>query len=168
MLRKGLTILLSILIFLTAAGCSRSGEVVSGEVFYSIKEYIKKNNGKCEVFSAPTDVKLNEHDVVIPDIFVVCNPDKLDDQKCNGAPDWIIEIVSPSNASRDYTDKLKLYLSAGVKEYWIIDPMNERIVAYKFETASVVEVYTFDDNIPVGIYSENSSPLSICINKPAE
>ncbi|MBQ8781525.1 MAG: Uma2 family endonuclease [Oscillospiraceae bacterium] len=138
---------------------------LSGEVFYSIREHIRKNNGRCEVFSAPTDVKLDSNTIVIPDIFVVCDPGKLDEQKCNGAPDWVIEIVSPSNASRDYADKLKIYRSAGVREYWIIDPMNEKIVAYRFETTSVVEVYTFDDDIPVGIYSESSAPLSICINK---
>lgn len=138
---------------------------LSGEVFYSIREHIKKNKGKCEVFSAPTDVKLDSGNIVVPDIFVACNPENFDEQKYNGAPDWIIEIASPSNASRDYADKLHLYRKAGVREYWIIDPMNEKIVAYRFKTTSVVEVYTFDDDIPVGIYSESPAPLSICINK---
>lgn len=138
---------------------------MSGEISYKVRDYIKKNNGKCEVFSAPTDVKINDDAVVVPDIFVACDPEKFDEQKYNGAPDWVIEIVSPSNASRDYADKLQLYRNAGVREYWIIDPMNEKIVTYRFETSSVVEVYTFEDEIPVGIYSENSDPLFICLNE---
>ena len=125
--------------------------------------YINKNHGKCEAFEAPTDVKLNEKTVVIPDIFVACDPDNFDDQQYNGAPDWIIEIVSPSNAVHDFKDKLFLYKSSGVREYWIIDPMNEKVLVYRFGNSNVTEFYTFDDTITVGIYSENSETLDICI-----
>lgn len=100
----------------------------SEEVFYSIREHIRKNNGRCEVISALTDVRLDSNTIVVPDIFVLCAPDKLDEQKCSGAPDWVIEIVSPSNASRDYADKLHLYRKAGVREYRIIEPMNEKLL----------------------------------------
>jgi len=136
---------------------------ISGRLSTFIRNYINKNHGKCEAFEAPTDVKLNEKTVVIPDIFVACDPDNFDDQQYNGAPDWIVEIVSPSNAVHDFKDKLFLYKSSGVREYWIIDPMNEKVLVYRFGNSNVTEFYTFDDTITVGIFSENSETLDICI-----
>ena len=73
---------------------------ISARVTNFITNYINKNKGKCEVFNAPTDVKLNDDTIVIPDIFVACKPENFDEQKYNGAPDWIIEIVSPNNSER--------------------------------------------------------------------
>lgn len=137
---------------------------ISGDIFFQIKNYINKNGGKCQVFEAPTDVKLNENTVVIPDIFVACNPDNFDEQQYNGAPDLIIEIVSPSNSERDYKDKLYLYKNTGVKEYWIIDPVSQRIIVYKFGETNITEFYTFDDEISVGIYHGNNESLVIRIN----
>ena len=63
-----------------------------------------------------------------PDISVICDPDKLDDRGCKGAPDWVIEIVSPSSKKMDYLLKLLKYHSCGVKEYWIVDPERRKIV----------------------------------------
>lgn len=137
---------------------------ISARVTNSILNYINKNNGRCEVFNAPTDVKLNDNTIVIPDIFVACNPDNFDEQKYNGAPDWIIEIVSPSNSERDYKDKLLLYKHAGVKEYWIIDPMLQKVIVYLFGKTNIAEFYNFDDSITVALYKDNKEPLSICIN----
>ena len=93
----------------------------------------------CEVFSAPFDVRLpepNEKDedtknVVQPDMIVVCDASKLDEKGCQGAPDLIIEIVSPSSASIDNIKKLKLYEKNGVKEYWIVDPIYKIVTIYK-------------------------------------
>ncbi|MBQ2823657.1 MAG: Uma2 family endonuclease [Oscillospiraceae bacterium] len=138
---------------------------IAGEIFYTIKDYIKKNNGKCRTFSAPTDVKINDFTIVIPDIFVACNPDKFDEQKYNGAPDWVIEIVSPGNYAHDYKDKLLLYKNAGVREYWIIDPEEEKVLVYLFGTPNTTEFYSFDDEISAGIYRENDTPLLICVNE---
>lgn len=137
---------------------------ISGDIFYTIKGYIKGNNGKCKVFEAPTDVKLNDDTIVIPDIFVACNPDNFDEQKYNGAPDWIIEIVSPGNSEHDYKDKLLLYKTNGVKEYWIIDPTNEKVLVYLFGNTNIAEFYTFDDIITVGLYRDNKNPLTIRIS----
>ena len=138
---------------------------ISGRLSTFIRNYVDRNHGKCETFEAPTDVKLNEKTLVVPDIFVACDPDKFDEQQYNGAPDWIIEIVSPSNAVHDFKDKLFLYKSSGVREYWIIDPMNEKVLVYRFGNSNVTEFYTFDDDIIVGIYSDKEEPLIICINK---
>lgn len=80
------------------------------------------------MYPAPFAVKLNKNNQTIaePDISVICDQNKLTDRGCTGAPDWIIEIVSPSNASHDYIRKLNLYADAGVREYWIVDPARER------------------------------------------
>lgn len=119
-------------------------ELIDGEIYYmappswthqkismflsnEISAYIKKNSGGCEVLAAPFAVFLNNDDETYlePDISVICDRVKLDEDGCHGAPDWIIEIVSPSSKSRDYMKKMFLYNAAGVREYWIVDP--ERI-----------------------------------------
>ncbi len=93
-------------------------------------------NTKCEVYSAPFDVRLPKngekdddkiYNVVQPDIVVVCDPDKLDEKGCIGAPDLIVEILSPSTSKRDIKDKYRLYEKSGVKEYWIAYPEQKNI-----------------------------------------
>lgn len=88
-----------------------------------------------------------------PDISVICDKNKLTDEGCMGAPDWIIEIVSPSSHTMDYMKKLLKYGTAGVREYWIVDPTKERITVYNFENESAEE-YTFSDKIKTGIYED--------------
>ena len=104
---------------------------------WKIRDYIYSGNGKCEVFAAPFDVQLDKDDytLVQPDISVICDKDKLSNGKrCVGAPAWVIEIVSPSSDTIDYKVKLFKYRTAGVREYWIIDPEEERILTYYFQT----------------------------------
>lgn len=94
----------------------------------------------CEMFTAPFDVRLplppkkvkgNKIDTVVqPDIVVICDPAKLDEQGCIGAPDIVIEILSPGNTRREMKDKLELYQNAGVPEYWVVDPEHEFIIIY--------------------------------------
>lgn len=102
-----------------------------------INLYFRKKQGKCEVFPAPFAVFLDEkgEKYVEPDISVICSPEKVDDSGCHGAPDWIIEIVSPSSRSMDYYLKLAEYKKAGVKEYWIVDPAKETILIYSMESS---------------------------------
>ena len=127
----------------------------------SIADYIDSNHGSCEVDIAPFAVFLNADDknYVEPDISVVCDPNKLNDKGCVGAPDWIIEIVSPGSRHMDYFTKLFKYRTAGVREYWIIDPDKDRVTVYNFEADSMEE-YSFSDNIPSGIYPGFSLNLS--------
>ncbi len=97
----------------------------------------------------------DDRNVVEPDISVICDPDKLTDQGCAGAPDWIVEIVSPSNSSHDYIRKLNLYADAGVREYWIVNPIKETIFVYHLEeTKFEAAAYTFQDKIKVNIYDD--------------
>ena len=96
------------------------------------------NNQPCEVYYAPFDVRLPEgdeadedvDDVVQPDISVVCDPRKLDRRGCRGAPDLVVEILSPSTAARDCILKRRLYERHGVREYWIVDPENRLVTQY--------------------------------------
>ena len=132
-------------------------QAISGELHLVIGNYIKGKGGKCRIFAAPFDVQLNEKEdtVLEPDLTVICDRGKITRHGCVGAPDWIIEIVSPSNSRHDYITKLGLYSDAGVKEYWIVDAERQRISVYNFEiTVLIANVYTFDAPIKVGIYED--------------
>ena len=121
-----------------------------------IADYIDQNNGNCKVYIAPYAVFLNEDDknYVEPDISVICDKNKLDDRGCNGAPDWIIEIVSPSSQRMDYFVKLFKYKTAGVREYWIVNPSKQTVQVYSFEGDENSMQFSFDEEISVGIYAD--------------
>lgn len=116
-----------------------------------LRQFVKQNGGGCKPFAAPMDVKLDDLNVVQPDVFVTCDPNKLTEQHLNGAPDFVAEIVS-SNRSDDFDRKLWLYRRSGVREYWIIDPRSERVFAYFFEQDSAPSIYDFRTPIPVQIW----------------
>ena len=119
-----------------------------------IRDYIKINHGSCKVYPAPFAVFLNKDNktYVEPDISVICDKSKLDDSGCNGAPDWIIEVVSPGTKRMDYGIKLFKYRTAGVREYWIVNPLNRTVNVYDLITNELTDLYSFDDDIPVCIY----------------
>ena len=130
-----------------------------------IRNYIKANNGSCEVYPAPFDVILKNDDEIIedckniiqPDISVICDKNKLTDKGCTGSPDMIVEVVSPYNPNNDFIRKLNLYDKYKVKEYWIVNPMKKNILIYKLdekERYGMPDIYTFEDKVPVGIYDD--------------
>lgn len=146
-------------------------ELIDGQIYYmappvrkhqeilsflhaTIYNYITQNKGGCKVYPAPFAVFLFADDTkyLEPDISVICNKDKLDDHGCNGAPDWIIEIVSPISRPMDYYTKLSLYRSAGVREYWIVDPMKQTVLVYDMEHTADPASYSFNDMIKVNIF----------------
>lgn len=140
----------------------RHQELVS-EFTQVIGQYIKSHKGNCKVYPAPFAVNLNADDktYVEPDISVICDKNKLTDRGCSGAPDFIIEIVSPSSRKMDYGKKMILYSDAGVREYWIVDPMKERTTVYSFEKDEAAPMITpFSQPLTVGIYED----LSITID----
>jgi Uma2 family endonuclease len=105
----------------------RKHQEVSAELFIQLKNHI--NNSKCKAYFAPFDVRLpiskdekKTETVVQPDICIICNPEILDEKGCNGAPDLIVEILSPSTSEKDATIKFDLYEEVGVKEYWMVYP----------------------------------------------
>ena len=121
-----------------------------------IRIYIKNHHGSCEVFPAPFAVFLNQdnYNYVEPDISIICDPNKMNDRGCNGAPDFIIEIVSPSSQRMDYLTKLFKYRTAGVREYWIVNPMTRIVQVYCFGEPEDSTQYSFDEEISVGIYND--------------
>ena len=106
------------------------------------------------MFAAPFAVFLNKdiHNYLEPDISVICDKEKLDEKGYHGAPDWVIEITSPSDPQRDYGIKLFKYRNTGVREYWIVNPQKHTVTVFDFETEKRSNQYSFDDNIPVCIY----------------
>lgn len=145
-------------------------ELIDGKIYYmappstkhqrllnyiitEINLHIRENDGDCEVFPAPFAVFLdgNDKNYVEPDISVVCDRDKITDYGCNGAPDWVIEIVSPSSRKMDYFKKLFKYRTSGVREYWVVDAEKELVTVYDF-VHDDMEEYSFGADVPVGIY----------------
>ena len=144
--------------FYYMASPSRIHQEILMELSATIRDYIRSKKRDCKVYPAPFAVKLsadNDKTIVEPDISVICDKSKLTDRGCSGAPDWIIEIISPSTASHDYVRKLNLYLDAGVKEYWIVDPADKSIYVYFLEKDHFkARHYTFQDQVKAGIYDD--------------
>ena len=139
------------------ASPSQIHQTILTELLVSIRNYLRKKGGDCQVFPAPFDVKLSDRplNIVQPDLMVVCDKDKLDGKRCNGAPDFIIEIVSPSNPADDYIRKLYHYQNAGVREYWIVDPRTEKVIVYHLEQPDFqMASYTFQDKIQANIWED--------------
>lgn len=143
------------------APATRNHQRIVGELFATIREHIRRNNGKGEVDIAPFGVFIDADDksYLEPDISVILDENKLDDKGCNGAPDWIIEVVSPASRRIDYTTKLFKYRLAGVREYWLVDPEKNRVMVYNFSQDDMNE-YSFTEDIPAGIYTDFSIRMS--------
>lgn len=131
---------------------SATHQDVAGFIYSEFRQYFKNGEGRCKAFIAPFAVFLNEKDnYVEPDVTVICKEDKFDEKGCHGAPDLVVEIVSPGSVRMDYVLKLFKYRTYGVREYWIVDPDKSRVQVYDLEHDDMKE-YTFSDVIPVGIY----------------
>ncbi|MEW6482853.1 MAG: Uma2 family endonuclease [bacterium] len=141
---------------------SRRHQEVVGNIFTEFHNYLK--NKPCEVYLAPFDVRLPKADeaeeeietVVQPDIVVVCERNKLDDRGCIGAPDIIIEILSPYTAKKDLITKYHLYERHKVKQYWIFDPATEEVVIFKLKQDKYgePEEYKKQERIKVDIFED--------------
>ena len=133
-----------------------SHQVIVGRVFRQLSDFLEKH--QCNVFIAPVSVRLNadnKDDVVVePDILIVCDESKLADGKgVVGAPDFIVEVLSPSTAAHDWKTKYGLYQKYGVKEYWIADPGNRMLAVNILENDNyVTQVYTNEEtDVPVSV-----------------
>lgn len=131
---------------------------ISWKLHQEIGNYIRSQGGNCDVYAAPFAVFLNQDDknYVEPDLSVICDRRKINDIGCLGAPDWIIEIVSQSTQQMDYGIKLFKYRTAGVREYWIVNPLKKTVTVYDFEQEERTRQYSFDEVIPVCIYKDFS------------
>lgn len=139
---------------------------ITGFLFTEISVYLKAREPQCRVMSAPFAVffKNMGGTCVQPDIVVVQDEGKLDEDGCHGAPDWVIEVVSASSRESDYGKKLGIYINAGVREYWIVDSEKKLIVTYCLEHPDVPAIYHFGDIIKSDIHPDliiDSSPLNL-------
>jgi Uma2 family endonuclease len=120
----------------------------------------------CKVYPAPFDVRLfyaedeSDDTVVQPDIVVICDEKKRGPEGCRGAPDLVVEILSPSNTAIEMERKFKLYRKAGVREYWLVDSENKGLTVYRFQNGEILtNVYTSADTAPVAIFPGLNIPL---------
>jgi len=140
-------------------------QIIAGNLHLIIGNYLNKK--QCKVFFAPSDVRFpknnNKEDkqiftVVQPDIYIVCDLEKLDEKDCIGAPDLIIEVITPKYGKRDVKDKFKIYEENGVREYWIVHPNDETVIVFLLdETGKFAHscMYAGNDKIPVAILGGN-------------
>ena len=137
---------------------------VSGSIWIKFRNFVAKRKGECKIYHAPFDVRFPKNGetdnnkiftVVQPDICVVCDPSKLDERGCIGAPDLIVEVQSPSTAKKDLREKFNLYERAGVKEYWIVFPREKGLTVFLLgEDGKYNEgtPYQFEGKVPVAIF----------------
>ena len=137
------------------ASPSREHQEIVYEFGRRLGDHIRARNGSCKVYPAPFAVNLfaDNTTFVEPDLSVICDRSKLSDRGCEGAPDLVVEVVSPSNPEMDYISKLNLYRQAGVREYWICDPLKERVLLYRFGTDanSILSIYPFSASVPSSV-----------------
>lgn len=129
-------------------------QVLVGEIFAVLRDYIRRKRGKCIAVLSPADVQLDcdNKTMLQPDVFVICDRDKLLLSHTYGAPDFVVEILSPSTRKRDIGLKLGKYIDAGVREYWIVDPKNQKVIVYDLEKDLLPVIYGFNESVPVQIF----------------
>ena len=120
----------------------------------ALESYVRQNGGPCRVEIAPRAVRLDMDDktMVEPDVMVICDRNKIQNAYVEGAPDLVIEVLSPSTMKKDVMLKGRKYQRAGVREYWLIDPEALTIMVFEYEKKAQVTFYSFDDKVPVGIW----------------
>lgn len=152
-------------VFRMSATPNRRHQEISSGLLLSIGKFLE---GKpCRVYHAPFDVRLplplqkqksNKIDTVVqPDISVICDLSKLDDQGCNGAPDWVLEILSPATSKKDLTEKFDIYQHAGVQEYWVVYPFEQIVMPYLLDHHGKYQPlranpFVKGEKIPVGVF----------------
>lgn len=141
-------------VFYDMAAPSTIHQIAGGEIYTPIKMFIKSKGESCIPFMAPVDVQLDcdNRTMVQPDVMILCDRSKLIRRCIMGAPDFVVEVLSPSTKRKDATLKLMKYRDAGVREYWMVDVDKERVVVYFFEEDELPVIYGAEDEIPIGIF----------------
>ena len=145
--------------FLMAPAPLIEHQEVAGDVYHQLRNQL---DGKpCRPYIAPVDVRLPRADeadaaidtVVQPDVLVVCDPAKIDRRGVRGAPDWLLEVLSPSTAAHDQIAKRRTYERAGVREYWLVHPGDRTLTVYVLENGQYgrPEIYELKDETPIGV-----------------
>ena len=141
-------------VFYDLAAPTTVHQAISGAIHKLLLDYIWTGGGSCMPFAAPVDVQLDGDDrtVVQPDVLIVCDRSKLQQGRVIGAPDMVVEILSPATRKKDMQLKAYKYASAGVREYWMVDPARRMIVVYDYEREEMPKLYSFSDQVPVLIW----------------
>ena len=145
--------------FLMAPAPLIEHQEVAGDVYHQLRNQL---DGKpCRPYIAPVDVRLPRNDeadaaidtVVQPDVLVVCDPSKIDRRGVRGAPDWLLEVLSPSTAAHDQIAKRRTYERAGVREYWLVHPSDRTLTVYVLDNGQYgrPEIYELKDATPIGV-----------------
>ena len=150
---------------------------VNSNLFWNLGYIIRRNKGHCEVFTAPFDVRFPKQGetadekidtVVQPDICMVCDLSKLDDRGCCGAPDMIVEILSPSTSKKDFTEKFALYEESGVRECWIVHPGEKAINVFLLQEDGRYDsgvIYEWEGQVPVHLFNDHLIDLDDIFGK---
>lgn len=127
---------------------------ILGEMYSAIKDYIRTNNGNCLPMMGPVDVRLDCDDrtIVQPDVLILCDRSKICKWGIMGAPDFCLEIISETTGRKDYTKKLQKYTDAGVKEYWILDPLRKLLFTYCWKDDYVPHMYALEGKVGLALY----------------
>ncbi|MDO4617074.1 MAG: Uma2 family endonuclease [Lachnospiraceae bacterium] len=125
-----------------------------GELHYQIQSFIRSQRESCKVYFSPIDVQLDQDNktMVQPDLVILCNPELNHGRCIFGAPEFVLEVVSPGSGKRDYIIKTHKYMEAGTREYWIVDPYKKLVLVYYFEDENAPMIYPMNQRIPVRMY----------------
>ena len=142
-------------VFYDMASPTTIHQSIAGFLYTKFLDYVMKNKGPCYPFIAPVDVQLDSDDktVIQPDVLIVCDRSKYRNGRVFGAPDLVVEVLSPSSKKKDMQIKLSKYYDAGVREYWIVDPEKKILVQYDMEHMELPSVYNAESTIPVLIWN---------------
>ena len=130
-------------------------QIIRDEIFAGFRDYIRKKKGKCVTITSPIDVQLvcDNRTMVQPDVVIVCDRNKFQKGRIFGAPDLVVEVLSNSTKKKDIFIKGNKYWNAGVREYWMVDPIKKLVHVYEYEKEDFQTIYTFEDKVPVGIWN---------------
>lgn len=130
-------------------------QAIAGYIYKLFLDHVLAHKGPCYPLISPVDVQLDADDktVVQPDVLIICDQSKYKNGRVFGAPDLVIEVLSPSTRKKDMQLKLHKYGNAGVREYWIIDPKNKAVIQYDLEHLNTPSIFSFDDTVSVLIWN---------------
>ena len=142
-------------VFYDMAAPNTLHQAIAGFIYKLLLDHVLEHKGPCKPFMSPVDVQLDRDDrtVVQPDVLIICDVEKFQNGRVFGAPDFLVEVLSPSTRKRDMSLKLYKYANAGVREYWIVDPVKKAVLVYDLEQMDIPVIYGFGDRIPVKIWN---------------
>ena len=142
-------------------------QLIITNIVYQLMDYADRSSHDCDVLAFPLDVQLDCDDrtMVQPDIVILCDQKKNTNRCIYGAPDFVLEVLSPSTRRKDLVLKLNKYMNAGVREYWIVDPDDCTVTVYDFEGGRYPLRYSFDDEVPANI---SGGECRICLSRIKE